>query len=239
MPDQIKYYNHFGEKFEEGILTAPEPEYWTTDYYSEGKIYREMKNRVDRQKEIILHHFNLDKPILDIGCGFGRQAFFLAKRGFFVTGIDTSPVFIKIAAELFKKNGLKGIFFEADILQNHPLAEKYYQVILLDVIEHIPPGKRKKFFNEIANLTGDNARIVVSIPHVKKRLSSQINNRVRRSITQYFSYFRNKEEHPFPIPQKKDLFRIVSDNFEIEEYNTFDITDFAVIRKKSLQSNSH
>ena len=43
---------------------------------------------------------------LDLGCGAGNYAVYLATRGFEVTGIDFSPAAIKIAKENAEKKGV-------------------------------------------------------------------------------------------------------------------------------------
>src|SRR5436190_7076781 len=116
MPGQVNYYNHFGKRYEDSILSCPEPESWTTDYKEKGRVYQEMKVRVAQQQQLILTHFDKNIPVLDIGCGFGRQAFLLAKNGFNVMGIDTSDIFIKIAQRLFERYNYKGIFLCTDFL---------------------------------------------------------------------------------------------------------------------------
>src|SRR5215470_5867380 len=90
MPDQVEYYNRFGELYKEDILTCPEPEFWTTDYKTRGRVYTEMVQRVEEQGALVEEFFTNTVPLLDIGCGFGRQAIFLAKKGFNVIGFDTS-----------------------------------------------------------------------------------------------------------------------------------------------------
>ena len=231
MSSQINYYNHFGEQYAESILNCYEPEYWTTDYDQKGRIYKEMKVRVDWQNELVHEFFRKDQPVLDIGCGFGRQAFLLAKKGFTVTATDTSNVFIDIAKKLFAKHNYIGSFECIDLLQKS-LNQKFSQVILLDVLEHIKPSQRRKFWNrlsDIVNISG--GLIILSLPHIKKRLRSKINNRIRRSLTQYFSYFLNKEEHPYPIPERKEILKLSSHSFSLFKFIETGATDYYVFRK--------
>src|SRR5690349_13999996 len=117
MSGQISYYNKFADKYRSSILDCPEPEYWTTDYDEKGKVYREIKERVDLQKEWVLKYFKKNKPVLDIGCGFARQAYWMAKSGFNVEGIDTSESFISLAKELFQKKGLTAKFSCIEIFE--------------------------------------------------------------------------------------------------------------------------
>jgi hypothetical protein len=52
------------------------------------------------------------------------------------------------------------------------------------------------------------ALLLLSVPHVKSRLRSQLNNRLRKAVTQHLPIFRNREEHPYPVPQFADIKRI-------------------------------
>jgi 2-polyprenyl-3-methyl-5-hydroxy-6-metoxy-1,4-benzoquinol methylase len=151
MPDQVTYYNQFGEQFEQSILDCPEPELWTTDYEEKRRIYHEMKERANQQEKLFNEFLNPAHPVLDIGCGFGRQAFLLAKKGFTVTGTDTSNAFIEIAKKLFEKHNYKGIFLCLDIV-TEKLNQQFNQLILLDVLEHIKPNQRNIFFNRLVEI---------------------------------------------------------------------------------------
>ncbi len=60
---------------------------------------------------------NTSKRILDIGCGTGRHAIELAKRGYQVTGIDLSESQLKRAQEKAKENQVNVDFQQADARQ--------------------------------------------------------------------------------------------------------------------------
>lgn len=55
------------------------------------------------------------RTILDVGCGTGGHAFHLARRGYLVSGIDSSKVMIDIAREKTEKNRINVDFFLMDI----------------------------------------------------------------------------------------------------------------------------
>jgi 2-polyprenyl-3-methyl-5-hydroxy-6-metoxy-1,4-benzoquinol methylase len=63
------------------------------------------------EKEI---NYKKSNNILDIGCGTGRHAIELSKRGYHVTGIDLSQSQIERAKEKSKANGLEIDFHVAD-----------------------------------------------------------------------------------------------------------------------------
>ena len=229
MPNQVEYYNRFGELFREDILTCPEPEFWTTDYHSRGRVYVEMVQRVKEQAALVEEFFINTTPLLDIGCGFGRQAILLAKKGFNVTGCDTSKIFIDIATELFERNHLQGKFSNNSLDDLH--LGKFSQIILFDVIEHINPSARCTFLNKVYSLSLPNALVIASLPHLKKRLTSRLNNSLRRRVTQHFSYFMSREEHPYPIPTNEDVEKLINGLFSIVKFRQTSFTDYYVLRK--------
>lgn len=231
MNNQVSYYNRFGKQFEQSILDCPEPALWTTDYAKKGGVYQEMKIRVAQQQAFITATFTKEDPVLDIGCGFGRQAFLLAQHGFSVTGTDTSDVFIDIATKLFDKYGYEGQFYRIDLLKGERPGGPYKQLLLLDVLEHIRPFQRRKFIKQIFQLAAPGAKLIISLPHVKKRFSSQVNNRIRKQITQHFTYFTNREEHPYPIPERNDIVKFIQGLFSIESELITPETDYYVLLK--------
>lgn len=230
MPAQVDYYNKFGELYGEAILSCAEPHLWTTDYGAKGRVYKEVKERVEKQEALIDEYFQKGLPVLDVGCGFGRQAYLLAKKGFWVTGTDTSQTFIEIAKRLFQKNALTGAFLCIDILASPP-AQTFPQILLLDVLEHIRPGQRKQFMQTLSRLTSANGKMILSLPHVKKRLTSQLNNRVRKRITQHLGYFRNREEHPYPVPQEKEVAALTGPFYKTVAFERTRETDYYVLQK--------
>jgi len=233
MPVQTRYYDQFGSLHAQAILSCPQPEFWTTDYAEQGRIFKEIKSRIDKQEKFISNYFKAGIQVLDLGCGFGRQAILLAKKGYQVTGMDTSPVFIDIVRKLFEQNNFMGDFSCTDLLKDNWSKGKFKQLLLFDVLEHIPPGRRKLFFQKIGEITEPNAILLLSLPHVNKRWSSQLNNRVRKNLTKHFSWFFRREEHPYPIPQKRDIIRLAGDLFQVREFETTSETDYYVMQKTS------
>ncbi len=95
---------------------------------------------------------------IDMGCGAGNYAIYLASRGFDVTGIDISPAAIKIARENAKKKGIKGNFLVADVLGDlDEVRETFDFAYDWELLHHIFPDNRKKYVqnvHKILNLGG-------------------------------------------------------------------------------------
>ncbi|MFC1630138.1 class I SAM-dependent methyltransferase [Patescibacteria group bacterium] len=96
-------------------------EAWEKNIYSKGKHLS--RYPFDLLVSITVRKF-FDTPfsqrrnikVLDLGCGAGHNAKFLAENGFDVYGIDGSETVIKICKETFEKWNLKGNFIQGDFL---------------------------------------------------------------------------------------------------------------------------
>jgi SAM-dependent methyltransferase len=87
---------------------------------------------------------------IDMGCGAGNYAIYLASRGFDVTGIDISPAAIKIARENAKKKGIKGNFLVADVLGDlDEVRETFDFAYDWELLHHIFPDNRKKYVQNV------------------------------------------------------------------------------------------
>lgn len=101
--------------------------------------------------------------VLDMGCGIGRHAIELAKRGCVVKGVDFSSRLIQIASNEAK--GVDNVAFDvADIMEFEP-DERYDVVLCLyDVIgSSIAPGADTKVVDNIRKALKSNGRAIVSV----------------------------------------------------------------------------
>ncbi len=208
--DQNKYYSEFAGKYRNDILNSTDPSLWTTDLISRGPISERMKGRIATLKKIVNEHFSREFRIFDIGCGFGRQAFMLAKEGFSITGTDTNQDFIGLAREIFRKHSLEGDFYCTKPDENLS-DKKFSQVILLEVLEHIPVGKRRKFIRSVRSVCASDSKVIISIPRLKKGFKPWLLN-----VSKYFlAPFFKGDEHPYPIPGENSIKMILGKYFDI------------------------
>lgn len=87
--------------------------------------------------------------VLDLGCGQGRDIFFLSKKGLQVTGIDLSKVAIKqISEKAENKNLLIGAI--CDNISNYKIKNNKYDIIIgIDILQFL---KRKEVVSLIKNI---------------------------------------------------------------------------------------
>jgi len=90
---------------------------------------------------------------IDLGCGAGNYAVYLAGRGFEVTGIDNSPTAIRIAQENASKKGVTGTFLVADVLGGlDEVKETFGFAYDWELLHHIFPEKRKKYVENVRRI---------------------------------------------------------------------------------------
>ncbi|WP_338604022.1 class I SAM-dependent methyltransferase [Sulfolobus tengchongensis] len=128
----------------------------------------------------VVNKFKLGKKILDVPCGVGRVAYFLAKRGYDVTGIDISERMIAMA----KSNIQNGKFVVGDMRRLNEIVgnEKYDLVI--------------NIYNSLGYYTEeDDLKVLESLRNVTKKIVViNLDNR------DYIIYNRPNEYYTFIPP---------------------------------------
>ncbi len=81
---------------------------------------------------------------LDLGCGPGRNAIWLAGQGWQVTGVDASAVGLGQAAHRAAEAGVTAEWLQADLTDYEPPAAQFDLVVLANM--HFAPGEREELF---------------------------------------------------------------------------------------------
>ena len=90
---------------------------------------------------------------IDLGCGAGNYAIYLAGLGFEVSGVDISQSAIRIAKENAGKKGIKSDFLVADMLGDlDEVRETFDFAYDWQLLHHIFPEKRKKYVENVYKL---------------------------------------------------------------------------------------
>ncbi|MCU0642315.1 MAG: class I SAM-dependent methyltransferase [archaeon] len=97
------------------------------------------------------------KKVLDLGCGPGRYASILSKKGAIVTGVDNS----RVSIELAKEEAPQARFIIGDV-ENLPFKSCEFDIVLAAlVVGHLKSWK--KVFKEAKRVLKDNGIFVFSI----------------------------------------------------------------------------
>jgi len=116
--------------------------------------------------------------ILDIGSGSGRDAFALAKRGYFVTAVEPSVAMLNLAKQHHDHERIIWIRDSLPLLDKLKDSNQKFDFILLSAVwMHISPEKRKGALKRLAGLLNDGGLIAVSLrigPTIPERFIHEV-----------------------------------------------------------------
>lgn len=96
---------------------------------------------------------------LDLACGEGRNAIWLAERGWRVTGVDFSQAAIEKAGRLAERRGVEVDWVCADLLEYSPPPEVFELVIVFYL--QLPAEERRKIFPRAASAVAKGGTFLV------------------------------------------------------------------------------
>ena len=100
--------------------------------------------------------------VLDMGCGEGKDAVFLAKNGYSVSAFDVAESGLEKARILAKKSGVKVNFFKANILDYRP--DGMFDIIFSSgVFHYITPEIRNEVISSLKEHTVVNGINVINV----------------------------------------------------------------------------
>jgi tellurite methyltransferase len=115
----------------------------------------------DKGVKLILK-YKKSGDVLDLGCGEGRNALFLAENGFNVTGIDISEEGIKKFKELAKQNNLKVKGIVGDIIK-FEFDNKYDIIISNATLHFLKENESKDMVKKIKENTKKDGLNVINV----------------------------------------------------------------------------
>jgi len=131
---------------------------------------------------------------IDLGCGAGNHAVYLASRGFDVTGIDISPTSIKIAKENAEKKSVKCNFFVADVVSDLDKINQTWDFAYdWGLLHHILPKQRKKYIKNVHRILNRSAKYL-SLCFSEKDTAFQGSGKYRKTTLGSVLYFSTEDE---------------------------------------------
>lgn len=104
---------------------------------------------------------------LDLACGEGRNAIWLAERGWRTTGVDFSRVGVERARQLAAERGVEVEFVEADVTRWKPEAGAFALVLVLYL--QIPPPERRRVWAHVASALAAGGELF-AVGHARRNL---------------------------------------------------------------------
>jgi cyclopropane fatty-acyl-phospholipid synthase-like methyltransferase len=153
---------------------------------------------------------------LDLGCGDGRHALFLAKNGYNVTGVDISGVAIKKLERIAQSEKLNSTLklHHSDVRDFDYPPEEFDFVAAVTLFDHVPKKDLRPLFEKVAHSLKKDGVIFIKVHTVKdpgKLNGSEKASELSWAIQHYF--------------KESELRELLESKFKILKYSEYDDLD--------------
>ena len=131
---------------------------------------------------------------IDMGCGAGNYAIYLASVGFDMTGVDVSPSAIALAEANAKKKGVTCRFVAADVLGGlEEIAETFDFAYDWSLLHHVFPDNRRQYVENVHRLLAPGGQYL-SVCFSEKDTGFGGTGKERRTPINTVLYFSSEDE---------------------------------------------
>jgi SAM-dependent methyltransferase len=109
------------------------------------------------------------RTALELGCGDGLNAIFLASRGCRVTAVDVSPTALEMAREKQREAGVEVAWVEGDVFELPPPPEPYDLVFDRGLLHHLPVFRFEDYKQLVADRLAPGGHFQLICHHVSTR----------------------------------------------------------------------
>jgi len=133
---------------------------------------------LDAEERAVNKYFKEGDLVLNIGCGAGREAVALLKKGYQVVGTDLHPKMIEAAMRNARVHDVQGRFAEMDACRMTFEDNSFDQIVMFgSIITHIPKRENRiTALKEAKRVLRKGGHIILSVPN-------------RKSHVKYMAYF--------------------------------------------------
>ena len=105
------------------------------------------------------------RTALDLGCGTGRYAIELAKRGWDVVGVDIVPKAVELARQLAHEANVTARFFEGDVtdLEHAGVGDGFRLFLDAECFNHLNDDQRIAFGRGVDAIAGPDAEMLILV----------------------------------------------------------------------------
>lgn len=129
-----------------------------------------IEERFSRQAECLINNFGLhvDDFILDYGCGIGKHAICLRKKGYNVIGYDISEHYISKAKEIMAHEGVTLELYDSDEFLNRHHGRFDFIYTIAFPFYYLDEKSILALFSQIKKLLADNGKFLFGFPYTRE-----------------------------------------------------------------------
>lgn len=98
---------------------------------------------------------------IDLGCGAGQEAVYLATRGFDVTGVDISPTAIGMAEKAAADQSVDVRFVVDDLTVMSKVEDRFDLIVDYGALNDLNPEQRDAYIDSVLPLAADNSQFLL------------------------------------------------------------------------------
>ena len=125
-------------------------------YKKQRNFEEELSNILEMNKLVSFLNIPAGSKVIELGCGVGRCALPLLKKGYSVTGIEISKDSLSLLIERAKEKGLAERLTAKESNLNEPIYTEVFDAALcisaLHLLADTPEGRKKIFANLVASV---------------------------------------------------------------------------------------
>ena len=128
--------------------------------------------------------------VLDIGCGEGKDAVFLARNGYVVSAFDAAEGGLEKGKRLAEESGVYVDFFQADLL-DYRLSESYDIIFCSGVFHFVRPEVRTELIENLKEHTAKQGLHAINVFVKKPFVKAKTEYRFPWKSGQLFCYYHD------------------------------------------------
>lgn len=209
---------------------------WFASWFDTPYYHILYRHRDFKEAEIFINnlfdslHIPNSSSILDLACGRGRHAYFMAKKGYEVTGLDLSVKSINWARKEFKLDSLQ--FDVHDMREAYPKATFDYVFNFFTSFGYFESNEdNQQVVNAMKTNLKDNGYIVIDFLNVVKSLKN-LEEQEEKEIEGITFFIKKKLEKGVFIKEISFQIEGVPYNYE-EKVQALNLDDFEVLFSKA------
>lgn len=145
------------------------------------------------------------RTVLDVGCGAGRNAVFLAEEGFYAVGVDISSTALELALEKARSKGVKRCIFVKHDFRELPFPDAHFDAAFSCYgIENTSLSGIRKALSEMSRVVEDDGLILVTLHSPKHwrfgqgkevgRNTFMVLDRIKGKPVRFITHFFEKKD---------------------------------------------